>query len=70
MNNVPQDSPIDLFMTPNSPLVGEVSLFDFADTSELFSFGNNLTLDDLMLNNLMFTFPDVNFEPATYDVVN
>ena len=69
-NSVPQDSPIDLFVAPNSPLVGEVSLFDFADTSELFSFGNNLMLDDPILNDPIFTFPDVNFEPATHDVVN
>ena len=70
MKSIPQDSPIDLFMAPNSPLVGEVPLFDFADTSELFNFGNYLMLDDLILNNPISTFPDVNFEPATYDVAN
>ena len=57
-------------MALNSSLVGEVSLFDLADTSELFSFGNNLMLDDPMPNDPTSIFPDVNFEPVTCDVAN
>ena len=70
MNSVPQDFPMAFSMAPNSPLVDEVPLVDFADTSELFNFGHNLMPDDSMLNDLTFTFPDVDFDSATYDVAN
>ena len=70
MNSVPQDSPKDFSMALNSPLVGNIPVSDFADTSELFSFSDGLMSDDHMLNDSMFTFPNVNFDPVTYEVAN
>ena len=70
MNSVPRDSPKDFSMAPNYPLVGSISLSDFADTSELFNFGNDLIFDDSRLTDPVFTFPDVDFDLATYDVAN
>ena len=70
MNSVPQDFPKDFSMALNSPLVGNIPVSDFADTSELFSFGDDLMPDDHMLNDPMSTFPNVNFDPATYEVAN